>query len=188
MARDDDQSNSGASLIAAQLLNDPHYLPTMALGDSRITDREMASINAAAVVKEYRVQPHLGERARPLPDAMSIETLLQTIGRSLPLMGACRSGHFWRCLNVMNSPLVVLDNVKVRMVTHDHAGLAHLLIPMSGTSSRRTMRLFNLRFRMDQSAVDKFSRSRARRRLCKSLRGHPASTSRRPTSNSPGAA
>lgn len=30
------------------------------MGDPRMSDREMAAINAAAVTKEYRVQPHLG--------------------------------------------------------------------------------------------------------------------------------
>lgn len=28
--------------------------------DARLSDRELANINAAAVTKEYRVQPHLG--------------------------------------------------------------------------------------------------------------------------------
>jgi V-type H+-transporting ATPase subunit B len=29
--------------------------------DPRISDKELAAINAAAVTKEYRVQPHIGE-------------------------------------------------------------------------------------------------------------------------------
>lgn len=32
----------------------------MASSDPRISDRELAAINAAAVTREYRVQPHLG--------------------------------------------------------------------------------------------------------------------------------
>lgn len=31
------------------------------VADPRISDRELAAINAAAVTKEYRVQPHLGK-------------------------------------------------------------------------------------------------------------------------------
>lgn len=37
--------------------------------DPRITDTELAAINAAAVTREYRVQPHLGvfaSTARPV--------------------------------------------------------------------------------------------------------------------------
>jgi len=30
------------------------------MADARLSDRELAAINAAAVTKEYRVQPHLG--------------------------------------------------------------------------------------------------------------------------------
>lgn len=30
------------------------------MSDPRISDQELARINAAAVTKEYRVQPHLG--------------------------------------------------------------------------------------------------------------------------------
>ena len=38
------------------------------VSDPRISDRELAAINAAAVTREYRVQPHLGmmEGIRPL--------------------------------------------------------------------------------------------------------------------------
>jgi V-type H+-transporting ATPase subunit B len=32
-------------------------------GSPRISDKELAQINAAAVTKEYRVQPHLGTRS-----------------------------------------------------------------------------------------------------------------------------
>jgi hypothetical protein len=33
----------------------------MAQNDLRISNKELAAINAAAVTKEYRVQPHLGK-------------------------------------------------------------------------------------------------------------------------------
>jgi hypothetical protein len=33
----------------------------LAMPDPRISDKELAAINAAAVTKEYRVQPHLGK-------------------------------------------------------------------------------------------------------------------------------
>ena len=42
------------------------------VADPRISDRELAAINAAAVTREYRVQPHLGGSSVltvPRPDA-----------------------------------------------------------------------------------------------------------------------
>lgn len=36
----------------------PH--PCIMVADPRINDREIAAINAAAVTREYHVQPHLG--------------------------------------------------------------------------------------------------------------------------------
>jgi len=34
------------------------------VADPRMSDQEMAAINAAAVTREYRVQPHLGKEFR----------------------------------------------------------------------------------------------------------------------------
>ncbi len=31
------------------------------MADARLSDKELAAINAAAVTREYRVKPHLGE-------------------------------------------------------------------------------------------------------------------------------
>lgn len=31
------------------------------MADARLSDRELSNINAAAVTREYRVQPHLGQ-------------------------------------------------------------------------------------------------------------------------------
>lgn len=36
--------------------------------DARLSDNELATINAAAVTKEYRVQPHLGQFIHLLPE------------------------------------------------------------------------------------------------------------------------
>lgn len=33
------------------------------VADPRLSDRELAAINAAAVTREYTVQPHLGENS-----------------------------------------------------------------------------------------------------------------------------
>ena len=33
--------------------------------DPRLSDKELAQINAAAVTREYNVKPHLGERPAP---------------------------------------------------------------------------------------------------------------------------
>jgi hypothetical protein len=41
------------------------------MADARLSDKELAAINAAAVTKEYRVQPHLGQFMHlPLEDAV----------------------------------------------------------------------------------------------------------------------
>jgi hypothetical protein len=38
------------------------------MADARLSDKELATINAAAVTKEYRVQPHLGQFVDLLPE------------------------------------------------------------------------------------------------------------------------
>jgi V-type H+-transporting ATPase subunit B len=41
------------------------------MADARLSDKELAAINAAAVTKEYRVQPHLGQSTHlPLQGAV----------------------------------------------------------------------------------------------------------------------
>jgi hypothetical protein len=52
----------------------------MANADPRVSDKELAAINAAAVTREYRVQPHLGEHRQfsaRLPDLTDISYRLQ---------------------------------------------------------------------------------------------------------------
>jgi hypothetical protein len=41
----------------------PAHISVIMSGSPRISDKELAQINAAAVTKEYRVQPHLGTRS-----------------------------------------------------------------------------------------------------------------------------
>lgn len=52
-------------------------VPDRMAGDPRISDRELAAINAAAVTKEYRVQPHLGELRRFAPIDASLRVRRQ---------------------------------------------------------------------------------------------------------------
>lgn len=56
---------------------------------ARLSDRELANINAAAVTKEYRIKPHLGALFIFLTDIQASHRLmlLQTIERYRPLMG-----------------------------------------------------------------------------------------------------
>lgn len=54
------------------------------VADPRISDKELAAINAAAVTKEYRVQPHLG---LSFTVCVSTAHLEQTTGRFLLLTG-----------------------------------------------------------------------------------------------------
>lgn len=42
------------------------------VGDPRMSDKELAAINAAAVTREYRVQPHLGEQVPFLEPGMRL--------------------------------------------------------------------------------------------------------------------
>lgn len=44
----------------AQVGECSHNISQVMVVDPRISDRELATINAAAVTREYRVQPHLG--------------------------------------------------------------------------------------------------------------------------------
>ena len=62
------------------------------VADPRISDKELAAINAAAVTREYNVQPHLGmESLDDLQEAaLSLGAFLQTTAPSLPLTGGYR--------------------------------------------------------------------------------------------------
>jgi hypothetical protein len=65
----------------------------MASADPRVSDKELAAINAAAVTREYRVKPHLGERAASLQTVMSADAGPgQTTELYLLLMGESRVG------------------------------------------------------------------------------------------------
>ena len=55
--------------------------------DPRISDRELAAINAAAVTREYRVQPHLGAYEKHQMCSAVLDLLLQTTAPSQPLTG-----------------------------------------------------------------------------------------------------
>lgn len=55
--------------------------------DPRISDRELAAINAAAVTREYRVQPHLGALRRTRTTGAALILLLQTIAPFQRLTG-----------------------------------------------------------------------------------------------------
>lgn len=58
------------------------------MADARLSDRELSNINAAAVTREYRVQPHLGQLL-PLQSKFVKATYihLQIIVPYLPSMG-----------------------------------------------------------------------------------------------------
>lgn len=60
------------------------------MADARLSDRELAAINVAAVTKEYRVQPHLGLSIHLLPEDVS-KLVVQTIGLFLLSVGNYRS-------------------------------------------------------------------------------------------------
>jgi len=59
------------------------------MASARLSDRELANINAAAVTKEYRIKPHLGALSMLLTAIQASRhlMLLQTIERYLPSMG-----------------------------------------------------------------------------------------------------
>jgi len=59
------------------------------MANARLSDRELANINAAAVTKEYRIKPHLGVLSMILT-AIRVSRrlmLLQTIERYRPSTG-----------------------------------------------------------------------------------------------------
>ena len=56
-------------------LHPPHLRANM-VADPRLSDRELAAINAAAVTREYNVQPNLGEER---PDDMQEAVLSQGV-------------------------------------------------------------------------------------------------------------
>jgi len=107
---------------------------------ARISDKELAAINAAAVTREYRVTPHLGKNNlvrlfqllnRPLPSRLSNGVRHQRASYAI-LQPFC-----WLTW-LLNRPLVVLDDVKVGRI--NQSGLFPLT---SAPSFRRTMRSFN---------------------------------------------
>lgn len=56
--------------------------------DPRLSDKELAAINAAAVTQEYRVQPHLGGSSANFKAANSLMHIAyQIIALYLPSMG-----------------------------------------------------------------------------------------------------
>jgi hypothetical protein len=57
------------------------------MSGSRLSDRELAAINAAAVTKAYQVQPHLGELYPWLLLELRTDGLRQIIGLSPLSMG-----------------------------------------------------------------------------------------------------
>ncbi len=63
------------------------------VADPRISDRELAAINAAAVTKEYRVQPHLGKLRRFAPLHASLRDRRQITVLCPQSMGAYYSQH-----------------------------------------------------------------------------------------------
>lgn len=68
--------------------------PSRMAADPRISDRELAAINAAAVTREYRVQPHLGASVHTRTHTAAANVLLQTIAPSQPSTGKLgRYGH-----------------------------------------------------------------------------------------------
>ena len=73
--------------------------------DPRISDNELAAINAAAVTKEYRVQPHIGEAPswNVLVFEYSIQLILKTIERYPLSMGKCYRITFSSMLNTRQS-------------------------------------------------------------------------------------
>jgi hypothetical protein len=82
--------------------------------DPRISDNELAAINAAAVTREYRVQPHLGMFTTTCQFLSCLTPFLQIIALYLPSTG---KNQIKLCPCIFNRllcrPLVVLDNVKV---------------------------------------------------------------------------
>ena len=58
--------------------------------DPRISDNELAAINAAAVTREYRVEPHLGMFTKPRPFPLGPSPFLQIIALYLPSTGKNR--------------------------------------------------------------------------------------------------
>jgi hypothetical protein len=83
------------------------------MSDPRMSDKEMAAINAAAVTQEYRVKPHLGEYSSPCVSRLLIHVCrLQNCLRdqrvsTFYLLFLCTTN------GSLSRPLVVLDNVKV---------------------------------------------------------------------------
>ena len=59
----------------------------MASAALRLSDRELAQINAAAVTKEYKIKPHLGAQNKNLRDRLLLRHGLQTIAPYPPLTG-----------------------------------------------------------------------------------------------------
>jgi len=55
--------------------------------DPRISENELAAINAAAVTREYRVQPHLGMFATTCPFLSWSDPFFQIIALYLPSTG-----------------------------------------------------------------------------------------------------
>jgi hypothetical protein len=79
-----------------------------------MSDKELAAINAAAVTREYRVQPHLGEEPWCRRGGCALN-YSATDYRTVSAINGCvifpLMQRFY--LTSIFSPLVVLDNVKV---------------------------------------------------------------------------
>ncbi len=96
-------------------------------GDPRMSDREMAAINAAAVTKEYRVQPHLGELLLAVLPIHFCLISLYRLSHRLCYQRVGGAATFRQSLytHVPCRPLVVLDNVKVSGVGGGFIGKCH---------------------------------------------------------------
>lgn len=91
------------------------------VADPRISDSELAAMNAAAVTREYRVQPHLGASIPLFSRVWQLTTEARSdlVSSRLP-HSICYQRvnlYLWKAIYIDSypdrSPLVVLDNVKV---------------------------------------------------------------------------
>jgi hypothetical protein len=137
------------------------------------------TINAAAATGKFRVKPHLGQY-RTIDNiyrhfnSFAIQTIVQSrlsTGKGTYMHAYLGSPY--------DSPLVVLDNVKVRFPCLGHKQI----LTITPDSFRHTMRSFSSHFRMAPSVAAKSLKSKERKPLSRYSRARRVWTSRQHTSS-----